>query len=213
MFVATLPDGSQMALEVFNNSNGTWTGDFAVAAETGPYAFQTGAFEGSIDGSAVEATCEIGDGTEFQLTGTVNRDGSLDLTRSDIPGQTLHFVLSTETPSTSQPSRADLSFKINTEHDSGRATVSDKPVHNLSGVKAYDGKWNGTPIRMWAYDSGRATLYIYLDDRFISTTTLSKYRLSDFPTATVRGTSEILYDCKNPNARFTFTSSLTVSPP
>jgi hypothetical protein len=210
VFTTTLPDGSPMVLEVFLNFGGSWTGDFAVGAETGPYAFQAGAFEGSIQGSAVEATCETGDGKEFQLTGTANRDGTLDLTRSDIPGQTLRFVPETVTL---HPTRANLSFSINTGHTRGRATVSDQPRHTLTGVKAYDGTWNGTPIRLWAYDSGRASLNVYLDRRFISTTILPTYRLSDFPTATVTGTSEILYDCESPATRFMFDGKLTVSPP
>ncbi|RYG43697.1 hypothetical protein EON79_16495 [bacterium] len=210
IFVGTLPDGAPMILEVFAHSGKSWTGDFAVASETGPYAFQTGAFEGSIEGMVVNATCETGDGTEFQLTGSANQDGSLDLMRSDIPGKTLRFVPQTVTP---RRTRADRSFTINTGHTRGRATVSDQPRHEMNGVRAYDGFWNGTPIRIWSYDSGRASLNIYLDYRFISTTILSSYRLSDFPTATVTGTSEILYDCTNPATRFTFPSTLKVSPP
>lgn len=210
MFEAKLPDNSPMALEVFSNSGVSWTGDFAVGAESGPYAFQTGAFEGSIQGMVVNATCETGDGKEFELSGTANGDGTLDLMRSDIPGQTLHFV---PKPVTSPQSRANHSFTIRTGHTSGRATVSDVPKHEMSGVRAYDGTWNGTPIRIWSYDSGRASLNIYLDYRFISTTVLSSYRLRDFPTVTTSGTSEILYDCVSPASRFMFVSSLTVSPP
>lgn len=210
IFVGKLPDGSPMVLEVFTNTGKSWTGDFAVAAETGPYAYQTGAFEGSVEGTVVNATCEMGDGTEFELTGTANQDGSLELMRSDIPGKTLRFA---PTTATSQKSRADHSFTISTGHTSGRATVSDQPRYNQNGMRAYDGKWNGTPIRLWSYDSGRASLNIYLDNRFISTTILLSYRLADFPTATVSGTSEILYDAINPATRFMFASTLKVSPP
>lgn len=210
VFLATLPDGSPMALEVFLNSGGSWTGDFAVGAETGPYAFQTGAFEGSVEGTTVEAICEMGDGTEFRLNGTANRDGSLDLVRSDIPGQTLHFVPQTVT---SQTTRADRSFTINTGHTSGRATVSDVPRQNVGFAKAYDGTWNGTPIRLWIYSTGRASLNIYLDRSFISTTIFPTYRLEDFPTATLKGTSEILYDATSPAMRFMFESNVKVSPP
>src|SRR5476651_2315538 len=85
-FQATMPDGSVMELEILTNDNLNYAGEYAVSAQTGPYAFQDGTFDGTIVGSSVTLTCDNDDGTSFTMTGTANGDSGFQLTRSDIPG-------------------------------------------------------------------------------------------------------------------------------
>src|SRR5450432_240735 len=73
-FQATLPDGSVMELEILANDSLNWSGEYAVAAETGPYAFQDGTFDGTINGEAVTLNCDNDDGTSFTMTGTAKGD-------------------------------------------------------------------------------------------------------------------------------------------
>ncbi|AIE84561.1 hypothetical protein OP10G_1193 [Fimbriimonas ginsengisoli Gsoil 348] len=207
--MATLPDGSPMVLEVLPDSSDHWNGDFVVAAETGIYAFQEGVFEGSVKGSSVEATCELEDGAEFQLTGKMNRDGSLDLIRSDISGQTLHFVRQAASP---HPSRANISFNLTTGPMSGVATISDQPDFNSGGVKGYSGTWNDAFLRVWLYDSGPANLNVHPDNRSSAMSSRFSFRLSNFASTTVTVDNEITYDRATPSKRFSFKGSFRISP-
>jgi hypothetical protein len=207
-YVATLPDGSPMMLEVLPDSGEHWNGDFAVAAETGIFAFQQGVFEGSVKGAEIEATCETGEGIEFQLTGRLNSDGSLDLVRSDISSQTLHFVRQTAPKS----SRANKSFILNTGLMTGTAIISDQPDSNFTGVKGYSGSWNGAFVRVWLYDSGWAAINVHPGNKMAVSSKRFLFKLVDFATKTTTVENEILYDCPDPVKRFTFKGSITVSP-
>lgn len=139
-YQATLPDGSVMQIEILDNASGTWDGDYAVAASTGPYAFQTGACEGTITGATINALCSNADGTSFQLTGTANGDASLSLTRSDIPGTVLAFTAVTGPKAASRKTpTSTTSFLLNTGAQSGRATFSTTAYSTNSQMTEYRG--------------------------------------------------------------------------
>ncbi|AIE86512.1 hypothetical protein [Fimbriimonas ginsengisoli] len=187
-FTATLPDGSPMEIEVLDNENGVWAGEFAVAAETGPYAHQIGSFEGRISGNTLTATCELADGSEFTMTGTADGNKSLKLTRSDIPGTVLNFVpvMPLEAAVTS---RADVSFMLTTGGTNGRIVISNSPYSVQAGgtMTEYRGAWQGMAVTFWSYSSGYASCVIYVDPMCIITANFNSLKLSDFSTANQTG--------------------------
>jgi hypothetical protein len=185
-YQATLPDGSLMELEILGNDNLGWSGEFAVAATVGPYAFEVGSFEGSIVGGVASATCEASDGTVFQLNGTVNGDASLSLTRSDTPGL-LNF-----TPVLQQgpTGRATTSFNLNSNGSNGRVSLSTTPYSVQGGTMTeYRGTWLGLNVTFWSYSNGYATLVTYINDFAINTASFSSYKLTDFGTLNVTSSS------------------------
>ncbi len=130
-YQATLPDGSTMELEILTNDNLNWSGEYAVSAQAGPYAFQDGTFDGTINGDSVTLNCDNDDGTSFTMTGTSKGDNGFQLTRSDIPGTVLNFT--TVTPSKVKAA-ADVSFNLNVTGTSGRCVLSDQPYSNANGL-------------------------------------------------------------------------------
>jgi len=188
-FTATLPDGSAMELEVLANANGVWAGEFAVAAETGPYAYQVGSFEGKVSGNTLTATCEISGGGEFTLTGSANGDKGLKLTRSDIAGTVLDFV--PITPRVLAESRADVSFNLDTGSAKGRVVISDSPYSRFAPLTEYRGSWLGLSVTFWQYDSGRANCNIFVDPACILTANFQQYKLSDFSSSTATGEGQM----------------------
>ena len=191
-FSAILPDGSPMVIEILDNEHGLWVGEFAVATETGPYAHQTGSFEGTLSGNVLNATCEVFDGTEFTMTGTADGDKSLSLTRSDIPGVVLTFLPVTPLPA-AMASRSDASFHFTAGSTNGRVVISSSPhaIHSNGTLTEYRGAWLGMPVTYWAYSSGYASCVIYVDPMCIITSNFAVYKLTDFPTATVTGTGQM----------------------
>lgn len=185
-YQATLPDGSPMEIEILANDNGAWSGDFAVAAETGPYAFQSGSFEGTISGNSVIATCEAIDGTAFQLSGTVNGDTSLQLTRSDIPGVVLNF---TQVAPPKSKGLTVTSFNMNTNGSTGRVSLSTSPYSVQNGMTEYRGTWLGLNVTFWSYSNGFATIVTYINDYAINTASFSSYKLADFGTLSLTSNS------------------------
>jgi len=187
-YQAILPDGSPMEIEILANDNLAWSGEFAVAAETGPYAHQVGSFEGKVSGTTVSATCEAIGGTEFELTGTVNSASTMQLTRSDIPGTVLNFTL---VKPQNPKARADTSFNMNTNGSNGRVTMSTNPFSVQGGgtMTEYRGTWLGLNVTFWAYSSGFATIVTYINDFAISTANFANYKLSDFGTASQTSSS------------------------
>jgi len=180
-FQASLPDGSVMELVILSNDSLSWSGEYAVSAETGPYAHQDGTFDGTISGDNVVLNCDNDDGTSFTMTGTSTGDSGFQLTRSDIPGTVLNF-----TPVTPAPVKAfaDVSFNLNVTGTSGRCTISNQPYSTQSGMTEYRGTWQGLKVIFWAYSSGFANIVIYINDYAIDSLTLASYRLSDFSAVT-----------------------------
>lgn len=176
-----------MEIEILDNENGIWAGEFAVAAETGPYAHQVGSFEGKVSGNTLTATCELPDGTEFTLSGTANGNKSMTLTRSDIPGTPLTFL--PVTLMTPAASRGEVSFKLTTGGTDGRVVLNDSPVSVQAGgtMTEYRGTWQGVSVTYWQYSSGYASVVIYVDPVCIITANFNSYRFSNFPTTTVTG--------------------------
>ena len=170
-----------MVIEIFADDTLAWTGDFAVAAESGPYAHQVGSFEGSVSGGIINATCETVDGYEFQLTGTVKNHANLELTRSDIPGTVLDFKAVQPNQTVA---RGETSFNLNTGTN-GRVTLSDTPYSTQANgtMFEYRGKWQGLNVTFWSYSSGYATLVIYGNDYAVTSTSFRNYKLSDFATS------------------------------
>jgi len=181
-FRAILPDGSPMEIDIIGNDSFGWSGDFAVSAETGPFAFQVGRFHGSITGTSIAANCITGDGTEFTLNGTANGSSRLSLTRSDIPGIVLDFEL-LKPPATLQKPMAEVGFTLNTGKTSGRLTISDQPFYSDPNMKRYRGTWQGLPAQFVAYSNGSAWVDSGTESAY-SLTSISNYRLTDFATAT-----------------------------
>jgi len=177
-----------MEIEVFSDDSLGWSGDFAVAAETGPYAHQVGSFYGTVTGNSISAICETSDGVEFQLTGTAVNRSSLKLTRSDIPGTVLDFQLI-------QPNgpvaRADTSFNMSSGGSSGRVGISTTPYSIQGGGTMYEyrGTWLGLNCTFWAYTSGYATVVTQVNDFAINSANFRSYKLSDFGTVSQSTTS------------------------
>jgi len=177
-YQATLPDGSVMELEILADDSLNWEGEYAVSAETGPYAHQDGTFDGTISGDSVTLNCQNDDGTSFTMTGTGNGQG-FQLTRSDIPGTVLNF-----TPVTplAPKGRADVSFNLNVTGSSGRCVLSDSAYSSSNGLTEYRGTWQGLKVTFWAYSSGYANIVIYVNDYAIDSLSYASYRLTDFTT-------------------------------
>jgi len=186
-FQATMPDGSVMELVVFSNDNLSWSGEYDVSAETGPYAYQDGTFDGTINGDNVTMNCQNDDGTSFTMTGTANGDSGFQLTRSDIPGTTLTF-----TPVALPKAKAaiaDVSFNLNVTGASGRCAMSTQVFSKQGGMTEYHGVWQGLNVIFWAYDSGYANIVIYVNDYAIDSLLYATYRLSDFSTVSKNSSS------------------------
>lgn len=182
-YEAILPDGSPMEIEIVRNSDGIWMGEFAVAAETGEFAYQVGSFCGQINGDQVAASCTASDGTEFTLSGTATPTGFV-LTRSDAPGATLTFTLVSPSPAY-LASRGEASFQMDGGGTKGRATFNTNPYAVHGTITEYRGTWNSLPVTFWAYDSGHASVVTSVDALCLQTSSFSGYRLSDFPTKSV----------------------------
>lgn len=215
-FQATLPDGSPMEIEILANDDRAWEGEFAVAAETGPYAHQTGTFEGSIAGNRLTATCQTPDGATFDFAGTTSGTG-LQLTRSDIPGTVLNFQPVTPMPQKS--SRADTSFNLSiggttgSTGSSGRVTLSTSPFSVQGTLTEYRGTWLGLNVTFWAYSSGYASIVTYCNDYAVNTANFSSYRLSDFATARVSsGSGRLSVYSAVTKSQFQFPNQSNVSP-
>jgi len=186
-FSATLPDGSPMEIEILDDTGTVWSGEFAVATETGPYAHQVGSFEGTSSNGELFATCEAVDGTEFTMTG--KKSGStLNLTRSDIPGVTLAFQ-----PITPSPKRgnADVNFTFNTGSTNAKGVMSNSPYSIQAGGTMYEyrGSWNGLNVTYWYYTSGYGTVVFYIDPFCILTVNFNKLKIADFGSATLSSNS------------------------
>jgi len=179
-FQATMPDGSVMNLDIFSNDNINYSGDYAVSAETGPYAYQDGTFDGTIVGDMVTLNCQNNDGTSFTMTGTANGDLGFQLTRSDVPGTTLNF---SEVPAPKvRANTTDVSFNLNATGSNGRCVMSTQVFSKQGGMTEYHGVWQGCNVIFWAYDSGYANIVIYINDYAIDSLTYASYRFSDFST-------------------------------
>jgi len=209
-FQATLPDGSVMELEVFSNDSLNWTGDYAVSAQTGPYAYQSGSFDGTIVGDSVMLNCDNDDGTSFTMTGTANGDLGFQLTRSDIPGTVLTF---TSVAPPKKKASADVSFTLNTNGANGRCTLSDQPYSNSNGMTEYRGTWQSCKVTFWAYSTGYASIVVYINDFAIDNVIFASYRLSDFTTVTKTANSANL-SIYNPTSKVVmrFGGGASVSP-
>jgi len=165
-----------MEIEVFGNDAMGWSGTFAVAATTGPYAFQSGSFIGKIQGTSITADCEAVDGTEFQLTGTANGDASFALTRSDIPGTLLTF---TPVQQSGLVQRANVTFTLNTSGTSSQVVLSTSPYSTQGTLTEYRGTWKGLNLTFWSYSSGYASLALQVNDWAIGTINFSPFKISD----------------------------------
>jgi hypothetical protein len=185
-YQAAMPDGSVMELVIQSNDNLTWSGEYAVSAQTGPYAYQDGTFDGTINGESVTLNCDNDDGTSFTMTGTANGDSGFQLTRSDIPGTTLTF---TPVAPPKIQAHADVSFNLNVTGANGRCVLSDQPFSNSNGLTEYRGTWQGLKVIFWAYSSGYANLVIYINDYAIDSLSYATYRLSDFSTVSKNSNS------------------------
>ena len=170
-----------MELEIFSNDKLSWSGDYAVSAESGPYAYQDGSFDGTINGDSVTLNCVNDDGTTFTMAGTANGDNGFKLTRSDIPSTALSF---TPVASPAIQERAEVSFNLNTTGASGRCVFSDQPYASYTGMTEYRGTWQGLKVTFWAYSTGYANIVIYVNDYAIDSLSYSTYRLSDFSSVT-----------------------------
>jgi hypothetical protein len=209
-YQTTLPDGSVMALEILSNDSLNWEGEYAVAAETGPYAHQVGDFDGTINGKNVTMTCNNNDGSSFTMTGTAQGNQGFQLTRSDIPGTVLNFTPVTPAGLTA---RANASFNLNVTGSSGRCTISDQPYSTNSSMTEYRGTWLGCNVTFWSYNSGYATIVVYVSDFAIDNVTLSRYRLSDFPTFTGAASSgKLTVYSPTSKATISFGGNVSVSP-
>jgi hypothetical protein len=209
-FTATLPDGSPMEIEILSNHDGTWVGEFAVAAEAGPYSHQAGTFEGTSESGRLNATCECSDGTEFTMTGRELTNGSLSLSRSDIPGVTLTFQ------AISSPhiqTRADATFNLNTNGSSGQGSISTTPFSTNASMTEYRGKWRGLNITMWMYPSGYCVLVTNVNDFALNSTNFSSYKLSDVGVKTTTSSSGY-FNAYSPVSReiTKYGNSVTLSP-
>lgn len=185
-YQATLPDGSVMEIEILSNDNLSWSGDYAVSAQTGPYAFESGSFDGTINGDNVVLNCAGDDGSAFTMTGTSNGDSGFRLTRSDIPGTVLIF---TSVAPPAVKSFANVSFNLNVTGASGPCVLSDQPFSSSNGMTEYRGTWQGLKVTFWSYSSGYANIVIYVNDYAIDSLNFASYRLSDFSTATKTSSS------------------------
>lgn len=185
-FQATLPDGSVMELEILSNDHLSWSGEYAVSAETGPYAYQDGTFDGTINGDSVTLDCDNDDGTAFTMTGLAEGDAGFRLTRSDIPGTILNF-----TPVTPLPVKAlaQVSFNLNVTGTNGRCSLSDQPYSSSNGLTEYRGTWQGINVTFWSYSSGYANISIQVNDYAIDSLNYASYRLSDFSTVSKNSSS------------------------
>jgi len=175
-----------MELEILTNDSLNYQGEYAVSAETGPYAHQDGTFDGTISGNSVTMNCGNDDGTSFTMTGTANGDQGFKLTRSDIPGTVLNF---TPVAAPAVKTRANVSFNLNANGSSGPCVLSDQAYSSANGITEYRGTWQSCKVTFWAYSSGYANIVVYVNDYAIDNITVSSYRLSDFTTATKTASS------------------------
>ena len=184
-----------MELVILSNDSVSWSGEFNDSAETGPYAYEDGSFDGTKDGDHVTLNCDNDDGTSaFTMTGTAYGDQGFKLTRSDIPGTVLNF---TPVLPPAKKAHANVSFNLNVTGTNGRCTLSDQPYSTQGGMTEYRGTWQGLNVIFWAYNSGYANIVIYVNDYAIDSLTFSSYRLTDFSTVTKSSNSGYM-NCYSP---------------
>lgn len=184
VYQATLSDGTLMSIDFTTQKNGLYCGSFALGADKGTYAYQTGTFYGSCSGGLLTADCTTIDGKTFQLTGTVNQ--GLQLTRSDAPGEALKFTRLAAPAA----SRSTMSFFLDgLAGTKGTVTLNATPssttVSGSTTIREYKGTWQGVPATFWSYNNGAATLTVFIDPLCIMNANYAAYLPSDFGTKTL----------------------------
>jgi len=192
-YTTNLPDGSPMDIEIVDEGAGDISGSFAVAATTGPYAFEAGSLVGSITGDSVTVECINSDGTEFQMTGTQGSNG-FQLTRSDIPGTVLSFTLEAPSPRFRADSTSSVQTKLTLGlgGTSGKLTFSTTAYSVQGPMTEYRGTYAGVPATFWQYNTGLAKIVLSIDPITVDTATYNSLRLTDLPTVTVSSSSAFM---------------------
>jgi|GEM_PF-4237712 len=158
-FLATLPDGSPMLVDVDINDGKLWEGQFHVLTATGPYAFQSGSFGGILHGNSISADFVCFDNTEFQATGKSNGAAGFQLTRSDIPGTLINFKPYVATP---PAARGTVRFNVKIGDSTGQVNISDTSVISggypvFKGTCTIDGEERSAFIGLYGHSSQQIT--------------------------------------------------------
>lgn len=106
-----------------------------------------------------------------------------------------------------------MSFNLNCNGSNGRVTISNNPYSNSNGLTEYRGTWQGCNVTFWSYNSGYASIVIYINDYAIDNVEVSSYKLSDFGSVT-KAASSAKMSVWNPKSKAVmgFATSATVSP-
>ena len=169
--VGSLPDGSAMALTVDPGAPGEFGGDIAASTDVS----SEGVFAGTIEGKTVHADGRTVTGTIFTLDGTLESDGSYDLTRSDLPGTTIHFVK----PAVIAISRGQFETKVVTSNAINDYTATfATPGTRFGSATRYQGTWRGHNAEISDYGSSVAVNVSFSDYDHL-TLLFSNYSLAD----------------------------------
>ncbi|AIE86511.1 hypothetical protein OP10G_3143 [Fimbriimonas ginsengisoli Gsoil 348] len=110
VYSAQLPDGAQMDLVLAETSGGEWSGSFNEASDDNAAEDVSGLFSGTRAGNSVTADILTDGGVKISLSGSYQSDGTIRLTRSDLPGSTL--VFHTVKANSAAATRSSVQFSI-----------------------------------------------------------------------------------------------------
>jgi hypothetical protein len=148
IYSTTLPDGAEMDLVLSETAKGEWSGAMNEASDTNLAEDTSGVFSGQRIGSSVNAQILTDTGATIDIEGSYQSDGTIHLSRSDLPGVVLVFrALATKsvpasrasvkfymqfTGSAASPITADSVPTSTTDHFIYYKGVIDKTQGNVS---------------------------------------------------------------------------------
>jgi len=188
-----------MELVIYENDAEGWVGDFNVLSTTGAFAEQNGDFIGTVNGRTITASCTTTDDVSFQLIGTTGADGSLVLTRSDLPGQPLTFK-PVKVGTTGVRSLVTFHFDslTATSGPDARIEMSSTPAIVLFGVSEYRGKFIPTSsptlnfdCRLVTFPDGKTELKVNMQPATSLTSIFRNYSIKDVTSKTVEDAASI----------------------
>ncbi|WP_025228317.1 hypothetical protein [Fimbriimonas ginsengisoli] len=163
LYVASLPDGFQMSIDLDREKDGTYEGDYEVEDPGVDEDHAGGFLSGTIEGTTVHLTCLANNGATFTLDGTVKPNNVLSLTRSDVGGAALEFAPITRPLPATRATR-NFTFGCGESGDAKSvASIDTAPTYVFaSGAKQYKGTWLGFPVEFTTFTDGKAYITVQI---------------------------------------------------
>jgi len=147
IYTALLPDGAEMDLVLSETKAGEWSGALNQESSDNPDETFSGLFSGNRTGNLVTAQILTDTGTAIDVQGSYQSDGTIHLTRSDMPGVSLVFRALQNQPA----SLSRSSVKFNLQYSGSAAstiTANSTPTASDAHYTYYTGVIDKTQQKM-----------------------------------------------------------------